>query len=313
MKTMRGDNFTEKYKWDTKNKYESTKFGKSKKQKHAEQLSMYRILLNNTHGLRANTLGVMPISIMYKEGDTQTSQLQLMKGQGFAPVAIRQAKLTDPRKIDTLVRERKDLTGKDLKEINDFKNDIVKANAERLDELELELAMDADVSVAGLEALQELINQRREDLSSAPIYDIADAPPVIGKPGMKFAVVNQTRINPADDKSAILDKNDVVTWVKSDAKSITLRKDENGKSTEYNVNFDEIKNYINVEELNKANPQEVEVKVKPAEINNSNNNQENIQGIISDPKQLAKIAEEGKNKTAAEIAAELFNEESDCK
>ena len=313
MKTMRGDNFTEKYRGDAKNKYESTKFGKSKKQKHTEQLSMYRILLNNTHGLRANSLGVMPISIMYNEGDTQTSQLQLMKGQSFAPVAIRQAKLTDPRKIDSLVRERQDLTGKDLKEINQFKNDIVKANAERLDELELELAMDADVSLAGLEALQELINQRREDLSSASVYDIADAPPVIGKPGMKFAVVNQTRINPADNKSTMLEKNDVVTWVKSDAKSITLRKDENGKSTEYNVNFDEIKNYINVEELNEANAQEVEVKVKPAEIDNSNNNQEDIQSMISDPKQMAKIAEEGKGKTAAEIAAELFNEDSDCK
>ena len=80
MKSMRGNNFKESYKGDTANKYESTRYGKSKKQKHTEQISLYRILLNNTHGLLAKTIGVMPLEISYNAGDTTTTKLNLLKG-----------------------------------------------------------------------------------------------------------------------------------------------------------------------------------------------------------------------------------------
>jgi len=80
MKTMRGDNFNQYYNEDSFNKYESTRYGKSKKEKHSEQISLYRILLNNTHGLKAKTIGVMPIEISYSPGDTTTTVLNLLKG-----------------------------------------------------------------------------------------------------------------------------------------------------------------------------------------------------------------------------------------
>jgi hypothetical protein len=86
MKTMRGDNFTEYYKGDAFNKYESTRYGKSKKQKHTEQISLYRIMLNNTHGLLAKTIGVMPLEINYAAGDVTTSKLNLLKGVQLSPL-----------------------------------------------------------------------------------------------------------------------------------------------------------------------------------------------------------------------------------
>jgi hypothetical protein len=86
MKTMRGNNFTEFYSGDELNKYETLKYGKSKKQKHTEQISLYRILLNNTHGLLANTIGVMPIEVQYNPGDEKTSKLNLLKGVQLTPL-----------------------------------------------------------------------------------------------------------------------------------------------------------------------------------------------------------------------------------
>jgi hypothetical protein len=83
---MRGNNFITNYKDDIVNKYESTRFGKSKKQKHTEQLSIYRILLNNTHNLKAMTLAVMPIEINYQPGDTITTKLNLIGGVKLEPL-----------------------------------------------------------------------------------------------------------------------------------------------------------------------------------------------------------------------------------
>lgn len=80
MKTMRGNNFQDYYKDDEKNKYETERYGKSKKQKHSEQLSLYKILLNNTHGIKAKTIGILPIEIQYNAGDTNTTKLNLLKG-----------------------------------------------------------------------------------------------------------------------------------------------------------------------------------------------------------------------------------------
>ena len=80
MKSMRGDNFSTKYGKETVNKYDSTTYGKSKRQSHTEQVSLYRILLYNTHGLDAKTIGIMPIELEYNSGDTTTTKLNLLKG-----------------------------------------------------------------------------------------------------------------------------------------------------------------------------------------------------------------------------------------
>jgi hypothetical protein len=80
MKSMRGDNFSTKYGKETISKYDSTTYGKSKRQSHTEQVSLYRILLYNTHGLDAKTIGIMPIELEYNSGDTTTTKLNLLKG-----------------------------------------------------------------------------------------------------------------------------------------------------------------------------------------------------------------------------------------
>lgn len=85
IKTMRGNQFAETYTGDTKVKYESNKFGKSNRQKHTEQLSLYRILLNNTHGLKAKMLAIMPIALDYAGGDTASNLVDLLKGLEITP------------------------------------------------------------------------------------------------------------------------------------------------------------------------------------------------------------------------------------
>ena len=122
MKTMKGNNFTESYAGDTVNKYETTEFGKSKKQKHTEQLSMYRMLLNNTHGLKAKELKIIPIEISYKGGDTTTSKLNLLENVELKPLdKIKNAELTLTKvdaeqtklksQLDDLNKELRDLAG----------------------------------------------------------------------------------------------------------------------------------------------------------------------------------------------------------
>lgn len=85
IKTSKGNPFTETYVNDPYVKYESKKFGKSKRQQHTEQLSLYRILLNNTHGLKAKTLAVLPIALDYAAGDESTNSLELLKGVEIIP------------------------------------------------------------------------------------------------------------------------------------------------------------------------------------------------------------------------------------
>jgi hypothetical protein len=94
MKTMRGDNFDNSYPGEKVSKYDSDKYGKSKREKHTEQLSMYRILLHNTHGILADTIGVMPIELMYESGDSTTDRLNLLKGVSLTPYdVVKEAKL----------------------------------------------------------------------------------------------------------------------------------------------------------------------------------------------------------------------------
>jgi len=86
VKTMRGNNFKEKYKGDTLPKYTSKRFGKSKKQKHTDQISMYRILLNNTYGLTAKEIGVVPVQVGYPIDDKVHGTTKALVQLSFVPL-----------------------------------------------------------------------------------------------------------------------------------------------------------------------------------------------------------------------------------
>lgn len=86
IKTMRGNQFAETYDGESTVKYESKSFGgKSKRQLHTEQLSLYRILLNNTHGLKAKTLAVLPMALDYDAGTTSTRTIDVLGGVEITP------------------------------------------------------------------------------------------------------------------------------------------------------------------------------------------------------------------------------------
>jgi hypothetical protein len=101
MKTMRGNNLTDtinlfnekgeiveedvskydaKYRWDEKIKRSVKDESKdSKREKHQKQLSMYRMLLANTHGVVAQELAVIPIVVGYNPGEVTTTGLSLQE------------------------------------------------------------------------------------------------------------------------------------------------------------------------------------------------------------------------------------------
>ena len=86
IKTMRGNQFAETYGGENLVKYESKRFGKSKREQHTEQLSVYRILLNNTHGLKARTLAVLPIALDYSAGENSTRTIDVLSGVEITPL-----------------------------------------------------------------------------------------------------------------------------------------------------------------------------------------------------------------------------------
>ena len=86
IKTMRGNQFAETYGGENLVKYESKRFGKSKREQHTEQLSVYRILLNNTHGLKARTLAVLPIALDYSAGEISTRTIDVLSGVEITPL-----------------------------------------------------------------------------------------------------------------------------------------------------------------------------------------------------------------------------------
>ncbi len=86
IKTSRGNPFVETYANDPFVKYETKSFGgKSKRQQHTEQLSLYRILLNNTHGLKARQIAILPIALDYASGDTSTNNIEVLPGVELIP------------------------------------------------------------------------------------------------------------------------------------------------------------------------------------------------------------------------------------
>lgn len=96
MKTMRGNNFAESYPGETVSKYDSTKYGKSKRQSHSEQLSLYNILLSQTYGISATSIAIMPIEIAYEGGDVTTSKMNLLPGVHLEKLdSVKGAKLNE--------------------------------------------------------------------------------------------------------------------------------------------------------------------------------------------------------------------------
>ena len=131
MKTMRKNMLVEK---DTNEVilYDSTEYGETTRSKHAKQLSLYRILLNNTHGLTAVELGIIPIKISYESGDTSVKAVNLLDIIPVTPLEIvdtkdsslPEIKLAEivalsktPTKIDDIKRRWKDDLNK-LKTLN---------------------------------------------------------------------------------------------------------------------------------------------------------------------------------------------------
>ena len=76
LKTMRGNQLTDKY--GDIAKYDSKKFGKSNREKHTDQLSVYRIMLNNTHGVLSPSLEIVHMVIDYQSGDESSKKIDLL-------------------------------------------------------------------------------------------------------------------------------------------------------------------------------------------------------------------------------------------
>ena len=81
VKTMRGDQFRNFYANDpTGVMYSSTKFSeKSRQQQHIEQLSLYRMLLFNTHGILSTENTIIPVELSYGPGSKRTKVLRMLE------------------------------------------------------------------------------------------------------------------------------------------------------------------------------------------------------------------------------------------
>jgi hypothetical protein len=89
MKTMRDNNFTTQATGDSDlSKYDYVYPGDtaSKREKHQAQLSLYRMLLANTHGLVAQALEVIPIQVGYNAGDVTTKEAKILPLVSLEPL-----------------------------------------------------------------------------------------------------------------------------------------------------------------------------------------------------------------------------------
>lgn len=78
VKSMRGNQFETFYYNDENTKYDTKRYGSSKREMHQKQLSLYRILLNNTHGLDVVDLNVIPVELDYNENDVNSNVVNLL-------------------------------------------------------------------------------------------------------------------------------------------------------------------------------------------------------------------------------------------
>ena len=139
IKTMKDNNFK---KADTVNggtKFDSTQYGKSKHQIYREQLSLYRIILNNTEGILAEELFIIPIELDYEDLDTQTHSIEIlepfkiepldevgpynMSGEKFVSPKIEETKLVEASNEDSFYDDLDDLNALDDKFLT-TKNDM---------------------------------------------------------------------------------------------------------------------------------------------------------------------------------------------
>jgi hypothetical protein len=89
MKTMKGNQLNTAYGNDVVSKYDTTRYGKSNRQAHQEQLSLYRILLNNTHGIKAKELAVIPIVFNeYEPGTVSAETIELLDNIKVIPLSL---------------------------------------------------------------------------------------------------------------------------------------------------------------------------------------------------------------------------------
>jgi hypothetical protein len=147
MKSMRGNFFEDTYRNETQqtndprkrgkdttymNKYYSRIYGSGYATKHAKQLSMYRIMMNNTHGVRAKQLAIIPIQIGYKPGDTKTSVVNKLPSVGHEPInnlKDAQLKRFKSEAVDSITYSNEDYDRRFEASQNKFKEEIVEVFA----------------------------------------------------------------------------------------------------------------------------------------------------------------------------------------
>ena len=129
MKTMRGNQLIDTHKSGAnkgKTKYDNSyNTGEdSNKVKHQKQLSLYRMLMYNTHGVLASELNIMPIVVSYNPGEKTTTKLESLPLIPVTPLAkVNTATLapvtTQPEQTSE-VKEGVSEVFKDNKELSDI-------------------------------------------------------------------------------------------------------------------------------------------------------------------------------------------------
>ena len=107
VKTMRGNQFTDTHKsginkGEIKYYYRYSKEEDSNSEKHQKQLSMYNLLLQQSQGVSAKYLGVLPYEISYQPGDTVTTKFKQLKGVLFEQLSLDQIMPVEPKDKDSL-------------------------------------------------------------------------------------------------------------------------------------------------------------------------------------------------------------------
>lgn len=84
---MKGNHFVEKDSTGTKTKFDSLIFGKSKRQLYHEQLSLYNIILQNSHGVSAVELAVIPIQLSYDQLSPLIKSIKILDKVFYTPLS----------------------------------------------------------------------------------------------------------------------------------------------------------------------------------------------------------------------------------
>lgn len=103
----------------------------------SKQISLYRILLNNTFGLKAKTIGILPIGVSYNAGSPYTSKAELLPGMALSildivnEASIREKTTeTEEKTEDTLEKKKQESI-----EVLDYSQQIADIERRRQEEL----------------------------------------------------------------------------------------------------------------------------------------------------------------------------------